>query len=190
MHRCFLNDKCDSSYVVGDKITVDGDEALHITKVLRLKVGDIFEMCNNTDYTFVCRIVEIQKKCLVSEIVNFYFEQNDCKKQVYVFQGLSKGTKMEFVIQKATELGAYMLIPVATEFSVVKINDKENKLSRWNKISVEAAKQCKRNKIMKVHDPVSFEEAVNMMSKLDISMIAYECEKKNSLKEFLAKVSD
>ncbi len=186
MHRCFLDNNDNTvSYTVGTQFEIRGNEAIHILKVLRLKCGDLFEMCNNSENTFVCRIIDCGKKNVVSEIVNSYKEESTTEKKIFVFQSLSKGTKMDFVIQKSVELGAYMLVPVNTEFSVVKLSDEEGKLSRWRRISMEASKQCKRNVMMQVHSPVSFNEAVDMLNDCDIRIIAYEGEKETSLKSVI-----
>ena len=86
-------------------------------------------------------------------------DNNEPLKEVVLFQSLSKGTKMDLVIQKAVELGVSKIYPVETEFSVVKIKDESSKIIRWNRISMEAVKQCKRSKVPEVCEPIKFDKA-------------------------------
>ena len=96
--------------------------------------------------------------------------------KVFLFQGLPKSDKMELIIQKAVELGAYEIIPVAAKRSVVKLDEKKEKgkLSRWQTISEAAAKQSKRRIIPRIHPVMSFEQAVAYAGDMDVKLIPYE----------------
>lgn len=183
MHRCFIEGVLNQ----GDTLSVSQEEANHILKVLRHKVGDKFEICNNTGKIAIAQIVKIDGKKLEACIESVYMSELEPVKKIFVFQGLSKGTKMELVVQKATELGAFAVVPVKMEFSVVKLKDECSKTERWQKVAFEAAKQCKRAVVPKVYTPVEFKEAINMISELDMAFIPYECEKDGSLKKLLSE---
>lgn len=183
MHRCFIEEDLNT----GDFINVSQEEANHLLKVLRHKVGDKFEICNNTGKVALAEIVSIEGKKLEACIESVYMSELEPERKIYVFQGLSKGTKMELVVQKATELGAYAVVPVKMEFSVVKLKDECSKTERWQKVAFEAAKQCKRAVVPKVYTPVEFDEAIEMLSELDLAFIPYECEKDGSLKKLLTE---
>ena len=102
-----------------------------------------------------------------------------CPLEIYLFQGLPKGDKMELVIQKAVELGAFQIIPVATRRAVVKLDGKkaQNKCRRWNGISESAAKQSKRMAIPQVTEVMTFAQALEYAAKLDVKLIPYELAK-------------
>ena len=184
MHRCFVSDDVKNS----NEILVSGDEATHILKVLRFKEGDLFEVCDNTGYVGKAEITEIiSKSSLKAKINSVELSDKEPYANIIVFQGLSKGTKMDLVIQKATELGANEIIPVKMEYSVVKLNDEAKKTERWQKIAFEAAKQCKRAKAPVVGQPVEFQKALDMMLKSDLAILPYEAQKEGSLKKILCQ---
>lgn len=96
--------------------------------------------------------------------------------RLYLFQGLPKSDKMELIIQKSVELGAYQVIPVITKNAVVKLDAKKEKsrLERWQAISESAAKQSGRSRIPKVEGIMSLKEALKMAEKFDQILIPYE----------------
>ncbi len=181
MHRCFLEERVPDSAT----ITICGDEANHIIKVLRYKVGDEFEICDNSGYVYVASVMKIEGKTLTAEIKSKYISNNEPSIKVIAFQGLSKGTKMELVIQKCVELGVSEIVPVQMEYSVVKFKEDGLKSERWQRVATEAAKQCKRAIVPTVKKPVAFSEAIKMMKSLDLALLPYECEREGSLKKFL-----
>lgn len=97
--------------------------------------------------------------------------------RIHLFQGLPKGDKMELIIQKAVELGAYRIIPVETKRVVVKLDAKkeEARVKRWNAISESAAKQSKRSMIPKVTGVVTYREALQMAEDFSLKLVPYEC---------------
>ena len=96
--------------------------------------------------------------------------------KLYLFQGLPKQDKMELIVQKAVELGAYQVIPVSTRRSVVKLDEKKalKKVERWQQIALSAAKQAGRGYIPQVADVMSYPEALSYAKKLDVVLIPYE----------------
>ena len=99
--------------------------------------------------------------------------------EIYLFQGIPKAEKMEWIVQKALELGVYEIIPVAVKRCVVKLDEKkaQAKVNRWQGIAEAAAKQCKRGKIPVVRPPMSMKEAAAYAAKKDIKLIPYELAK-------------
>ena len=96
--------------------------------------------------------------------------------KIYLFQGLPKSDKMEFIVQKAVELGVFGIVPVATKRAVVKLDDKKaaKKVERWNSIAEGGAKQSGRNVIPEVTKVMSFKEAIAFAKELDVILIPYE----------------
>lgn len=171
-----------------NKIIIKGQDVKHIKKVLRSKIGDKVEICNSTtSENFLCKITGIENEQIECTIENKIEEQTEAKVQVSIFQGLPKADKMEYIIQKSVELGAYDIIPVEMKRCVVKLNDKDRvkKIQRWQKISEVAAKQCGRDIIPEVKDVINIKKICNLMENYDIILVAYEEEKDVTLKQQL-----
>ncbi len=152
------------------------EDSKHIEKVLRMKCGDDVLIFDGTGCEYVGRLVSIEKnKCCV-EILNKMQALSEPEIKISLFQGIPKSGKMESIIQKAVELGVYEIFPVEMERCVVKIgqNSVSEKVKRWNKVSVEAVKQCGRGIIPKVHEPITFEVAVKLMQALELPLMPYE----------------
>lgn len=182
MHRCFV----DFKIAPNTDIVVCGDEAKHMSKVLRLEAGDNVEVCDGSGFTFSGTLLSIAKNEVTIGLGEGRIDESEPSRKVYLFAGLSKGAKMELVIQKSVELGVTKVIPVETEFSVAK----EGKTERWQRIAFEAAKQCKRPTVPEVSEVLSFKEAVSVMKSLDVSLCAYEKEDKKGITEALNSVGE
>lgn len=182
MHRCFV----DFKIAAGTDIKVCGDEAKHMSKVLRLASGDEVEVCDGSGITYSGIVTGITKNEVEIKLGEGKKDESEPSVQVYLFAGLSKGAKMELVIQKSVELGVTKVIPVETEFAVAK----EGKLERWQRIAFEAAKQCKRPTVPEISDVLSFKDAVTLMKSLDASLCAYERENKKGITEALNAVPE
>ena len=98
--------------------------------------------------------------------------------RIYLFQGLPKGDKMEYIIQKMVELGVYEIIPVAMKRCVVKLDEKKvkSKTARWQEISKAAAKQSKRGIVPVIQEVMGYEEALQYAQNMDIKLVPYELE--------------
>ncbi|MCX7923215.1 MAG: 16S rRNA (uracil(1498)-N(3))-methyltransferase [Clostridia bacterium] len=184
MSRFFVN----SEDIHSDYIDIRGEDINHIKKVLRLRCGDtiIVSDGNATDYT--ARIEKVETDYVRTAIIESIANTSEPPIEVTLLQGLPKSDKMDLIIQKSIELGVNKIIPVITERTVVKIDNKKdvaNKVSRWQRISLEAAKQCNRGIVPTVEYPVTFAEALKIAEAADISIIPYEKEKTGSLKRCL-----
>lgn len=126
---------------IGEKnIEITGDDAKHISTVLRAKVDEEIIICDGYGTDYLCRLIGINKKQVLAEIIEKYENKNEPELKITLYQGLPKGDKMELVIQKCIEIGVDRIIPVITDNTVVKIGDKaEKKNLRWNKIAEAAA---------------------------------------------------
>lgn len=171
--------------LIGQEFEITGEEAKHIM-VLRHDVGDNI-LVNDK----VCEIKSISKQVVRCLAIEQAEERGVPNTKVTLFQALLKSDKMEFVIQKAVEIGGAEIIPFISKNVVVKLDDKDKikKVDRWNKISVEASKQCGRSDIVEVKNIFSFLDMVNELKKFDKVIIAYENEV-NSLKEVIRENLD
>ena len=153
------------------------DDYNHIKNVLRMKPGEVISVSDGvTGNEYRCHIedyTEAEVHCRLDFIKE---ADTELPVKVLLFQALAKGDKMEYVIQKAVELGVTEIIPVATDRCVVKLDEKKAKTraERWNTIAEAAAKQSKRRIIPGVKGIMSFKEAVLYANDTDIRLIPYE----------------
>ena len=147
--------------------------------VLRMKPGDeiFISSGENTEYT--CYIEDMQEEEILAHIMYAQEAGYELSSKLYLFQGLPKSDKMEFIIQKAVELGVCEVIPVASRRAVVKLDKKkeEKKIARWQAISESAAKQSKRMYVPRISEVKTFPEAVEYAKKLDVVLLPYELAK-------------
>ena len=132
----------------------------------------------------------MQEDSIQCHIIKQLDTNSEANIKVSIFQGLPKADKMEWVIQKAVELGVYDITPIEMKRCVVKLTDKDKikKLQRWQKIAVSASKQSKRDKIPTIEQKVKLKEVVQKIGDYDVFLIAYEEETANSLKQELQKM--
>ncbi len=163
--------------IFDDHIVIDGDDVNHVKNVLRMRVDDkvIISSGDNTDY--YCHISNIEDDLITATIDSIDSEGRELPSDIILFQGLPKGDKMELIIQKAVELGAKRIVPVAMKRCVVKLEPKkaDAKIKRWNMIAESAAKQSKRSIIPEVDRVYSFKEACEYAKNLDKVLLPYEC---------------
>lgn len=148
--------------VSGSHILITGDDAKHIFSVLRMKPGDLAVICDNKETDYLCRIASANKDLIEFEALDK--RKNDAEPSVsfVLYQCLPKGDKMDFIVQKAVELGACEIVPTLSKRCVSRPDDKSvlKKISRWKKISEEAAKQCGRGHIPEMGGLIDFKSAV------------------------------
>ena len=159
-----------------------------------MKIGEEIAVSNGVDgREYRCEVAQLLPDEVVCKLR--FIKENDVElpAQVYLFQGLPKADKMELIIQKAVELGAYSVIPVATRRSIVKLDDKKAaaKQNRWQGIAEAAAKQSKRKIIPKIEKVMSFAEALEMAKELEVRLIPYElAEDMSHTKEIIERIRE
>lgn len=188
MSRYFVN----STQINENTIKIIGEDYQHLKKVLRAVKGDIITVCcDGFDYT--AEINDISNDYISSIIIDKKANLTESQLKVTLFQGMPKADKMELIVQKCIELGVNEIVPVITERCISKINtdkDAQNKISRWQKIALEAAKQCNRGLIPKICMPLKFSDAIDTASNMDLSIIPYEKENTTSFKDIVAECSN
>ncbi len=158
-------------------VIITGSDVNHIRNVLRMKPGEEISVSNGQDgREYRCGILSLEEDCIRCELRFIKEDGVELPSKIYLFQGLPKADKMEFIIQKAVELGVYQVIPVATKRCVVKLDDKKakSKIARWQGIAEAAAKQSKRGIIPQVSEVMSFRDAVRYAADMDVKLIPYE----------------
>lgn len=186
MERFFIDPK---DIDINEKIAKlsDKEDLKHLTKVLRAKIGEKFEICNGQNCEYEAKLIQIEKDFAEFKILEEKLQNRETNFKVYVYQGYPKGQKMELIIQKLTEIGVFEIIPVIMKRSVVQLKEdkEEKKIQRFQKIIDEAAKQCKRGVIPKIKPVMSFKEAVDDASSKDLILVPYELENQKNLKNIL-----
>lgn len=159
-----------------NEILIEGMDVNHIKNVLRMKIGEELQISDGNNKKYLCEITSMTSDEVCVKIKENLVSDTELPSKIYLFQGLPKGDKMELIIQKAVELGVYEIIPVATKRAVVKLDDKKaaKKVERWNAISEGGAKQSGRNVIPQVKKVMSYKEAMQYASNLDVVLVPYE----------------
>ncbi|MBR3756413.1 MAG: 16S rRNA (uracil(1498)-N(3))-methyltransferase [Firmicutes bacterium] len=176
---------------IGDKyikITDKGD-IKHMIKVMRLSEGDSVDVSDSMEWEYKTEIVSIDGDEVLLAIVDKQKFAREPETRVTLFQGVPKAGKMETIIQKCVELGVYAIVPVFMERTVVV--EKGNfgkKLDRWQKISDEAVKQCKRGVIPQIENQCSFKEMLPQLADFDLILFPYENETGYSIKDCLRNI--
>lgn len=159
----------------GTEVTITGSDVNHIRNVLRMRAGEEVRVSDNAGRDYYCEISRIGSQEIALGVLR-EAEGTEPSLQITLFQGLPKGDKMELVIQKAVELGASEIIPVAMKNCVVKLDEKRAKAkqARWQAIAESAAKQSKRSIIPAVGKVMGFAQAAGYAEKLDVRILPYE----------------
>ena len=172
MQQFFVED----TQVGREFITITGADVNHIKHALRMKTGEKIRVSSKSGADYFCVITELAEHFVQADILKEEAASTELSGKIYLFQGIPKGTRMEFVIEKAVELGVYEIIPVDMKYCVVKLDKKKEaaRISRWQKLAEAAAKQSKRSRIPNIHSVLSFQEAFAYASQYDICLLPYE----------------
>ena len=168
-------------------VMICGEDALHIVRSLRMKAGEKLDVCDMTRREYSCVITEVGET-VFADVVSEKDSDTEPPYTAVLYQALVKGDKFDTVVQKAVECGVTKIIPVLTDRCVVRLDKKgaAKKAERWQRIALEAAKQCGRSIIPVIGELMTFKEAVDDAAKADIPLFCYEAERGYTLSEALA----
>lgn len=146
----------------GTPCAIGGSAANHITRVLRLREGDALTLFDGHGGEYSARIAGFRKDAVNVDVKEHHDVERESSLDITLAQGISRGERMDWVMQKATELGVARILPVFTERSVVRLDDKqsERKIQHWRAIVIAACEQCGRNRVPEVAAPIDFHEAL------------------------------
>jgi 16S rRNA (uracil1498-N3)-methyltransferase len=172
-----------------EQLVISGDDYHHIVRVMRMEVEDKLICVDISGKSCICTIAEITDKNIICNIVEYKDGSSELPIRVSIASGLPKGDKLEWIIQKGTELGADQFVPFTAARSIVKWDEKkaDKKVERWQKIAKEAAEQSHRNKVPNVHYPISLNALIEASKNYDCKLIAYEEEARIGEASVLAK---
>ena len=176
-----------------NSIKIIGSDVNHIRNVLRLRVNDTLQICvKEKEITYNCVISEIFKEFVLCIIKNAIEETTEANINIHIFQGLPKADKLNFIIEKCTEIGVNEITPVIMSRTIVKLSEKDiqKKEEKWNKVAEIASKQSGRDKILKVNNIINFKNIFQNLREYDIVLVAYEKETENSLRNVLKSIKN
>ena len=161
----------------GERAFITGEDAKHLSTVLRMKTGELVVLCDNNGTDSLCRICLCQKETVELEVLESRKNDAEPSVEMTLFQCLPKSDKMDFIVQKATELGAVNIVPVLSKRCVSRPDEKSalKKTQRWQKIAEEAAKQSGRGRIPEISPLTDFRKAVEEYSGKGTGILFYEC---------------
>lgn len=171
----------DEKNIDGAKASITGTDYKHIVKVLRMKEGDAITLFDENSMEYEGRISKVGSKEIAVDIVSSRKVETDSPLRITLMQGLPKGDKMDYIVEKATEIGVHAIVPVVTERSQVRTADKKK---RWERIAVEASKQCGRTKPPAIENTLNFLEAIKYNQNNGLAIILH-VGSQVSLKNFL-----
>ncbi|MBP1927362.1 16S rRNA (uracil1498-N3)-methyltransferase [Sedimentibacter acidaminivorans] len=179
---------CLDENIKNNNVVITGSDARHLKTILRAHVGDVISIVT-TSNEFTAEIKQMCSDDIICELKNEVMRNNETNINITLCQGIPKQTKMETIIQQNVEIGVKTFIPLVTERTVVKLNEKDRelkKLERWQKIAKESAKQSKRNIVPYVDKVTTIKELINRLKLEDAEVIVpYELEDVKLLKDVL-----
>jgi 16S rRNA (uracil1498-N3)-methyltransferase len=185
MHRFFAPNTSDDA----SEISLIDDEAHHALKVLRVREGDGVSVLNGKGVEFLCDVQNAQKKSVQLRVVEVQ-RSSEPISPITLIQGIPKGKIIESIIQKATELGVSRVVPLLSERVVTHLDDDsaEDKREKWQRVAIEACKQCGQRWLPKVEAPVTTTEFLQRAEKFEFAVVG--CLEKDSrhLKQFVGKL--
>lgn len=170
----------------GNRVTFSPEQSRQITRVLRLRPGNIVYALDNAGHIFTVRLEEARPREAWGYIVDVRDARGEPSIHLTLFLPLLKGEKMDWALQKGTEVGISEFVPVLTQRTVVRRSDKK---LRWQRILQEAAEQCARGHIPALREIVPFAQALRSVEEYDVALLAHNDFRVPPLREVLARIT-
>ncbi len=169
MHRFYLPpEQCRDSAV-----ELAGDEAHHALRVLRVQVGERVTVLDGAGHELICEVREASKRAVTLAVLHKN-SSSPLPCQITLLQAVPKAKAMDYIVQKATELGAARVVPILSERTVVHLDgaDAADKATKWQQIAIESVKQCGSPWLTKIEPPVTLKSYLARREKFDLPLIA------------------
>ncbi len=178
------------SQVIDDIARITSEEAHHLMFVLRSKVGDRIVFFDGISKEYEGIIEKIEKKEVRVRIARILRVEKTHRPRINLFQAIPKGRKLDFIVEKATELGADHIVPLITTNTIVKTPPKKlnKKVERWTRVAVSSSKQCGRIRIPTISEPVSFEKSLQDRPRSASSIVTSGSEKAEPILKILGRL--
>ena len=167
-----------SDNIVDNIIEISEQDSKHISKVLRMSIGDKITVCDLKGNDYLCTIKSINPSKVIVEVNEKRLSATEPNVDITLYQSLPKGDKFDLIIQKSVEIGVNKIVPIITNRCIPKLDKRtqDKKILRYQKVSLEASKQSNRAKIPIISPFVSYNEALNEMKNKDVAILFYEKE--------------
>ncbi len=170
------------------QVLIEGDEFNHLKNVLRLGVGAEILVSLGDENDYACQIESIANRVAVCRIIGKKICAGNPRKNIVLFQAITKRDKFEFIVQKATEIGISKVVPFISQNIVAKVT--ENKMDRLKGIAVNACKQCERTIPPEICEVKTFDEVLKSFKDFDVVLFANERAEKSDKKKDLTKAQN
>ncbi len=177
--------------IIDNKVTISNAALRHITKILRLGIGDKIWIADERKKRYFIELIDVNHKKATGKILETKEFSETPSIEIILVQSILKGDKMDMLIQKAAELGVSKVIPVITERTIVKFSENRtsSKEKRWQSIAREASQQSGRWDVPEIGLITGFEDVFDKIGKIDSGLILWEGEQKNKLREVCKRYS-
>ncbi len=158
-----------------ETLTIDGDEARHILSVLRHGAGDEIDVVDGRGTKYRVLIDEVSRDFLQGRILSRTRMENEPQCHITLAQAICRKEKMDFLVEKTTEIGVASIIPIVTETNLVKVGEasrEKNKIDRWRRLAIAAMKQSLRTVLPEIHDVTPFDQLLPRIGNFDLCLIA------------------
>ncbi|MEM7276810.1 MAG: 16S rRNA (uracil(1498)-N(3))-methyltransferase [Pseudomonadota bacterium] len=168
-HRLYV----DSPPVVGTELLVGPESARYLGKALRMRIGESLQIFDGSGGFYLAEILSIERRSARLRVTSFHDEDVESPIQLTLLQAVSRGERMDFVIQKATELGVTQIQPVLSEFGGVRLDAQRSasRLAHWTGIARNACQQCGRNRVPDIAEPQGFGMALKNLPAVDLALL-------------------
>lgn len=176
MRRFFI----EQTKITSTKIFITGSNAAHIKKVLRMKSGDRIELFDGRGFEYEARIENLLAGSIEVSITKRFLSASESPVQIIVAQALLKDRKMDSLTRQLTEIGITKLIPFTSIRSVPRPDKKRlsARRKRWEKIAIEALKQCRRGIVTRIGETITFNDVIKIDDECDLKIVFWENESK------------
>lgn len=168
-------------------VRITGEDARHIARVLRMKIGETLTVCDGAGTDLLCTVTALEDGAVCCHVDERVPSCGEPDVDITLYMALPKGDKMDFIVQKATELGVCTIVPYIASRSVSRPNSQTltKKVERWNKIAREAAQQSGRGRLTRVSECMSFEQAICAAADAQLPLFFYELERQTHVQAVL-----
>lgn len=160
MKKLFINDTLDLS----NSAFIDGDDYMHLTRSLRIRVGENFVIEDSLGKEYNCKVVSINSKLIEMKAISSFERKHSKNFKITLYFPILKGDRTELVLQKATEIGVDNFVPIITKNTVIQLDKQNNKLKRWQTVLKEAAMQSGRKGIPTIKPAATINEIPTILS--------------------------
>ena len=169
-----------------DSLKIVGEEAKHILSVLRYGCGDVIDVVDGCGTKYKVQIEEISRDFLEGKILSLTHNENEPNCHLTLAQAVCRKERMDFLIEKVTEIGVSSIIPIVTEKSLIKVSgasSQQKKIERWRRLAIASMKQSLRTVLPEIEDIIEFEQLLSKVKKFDLCLIASLDKGSKSIKE-------